>query len=143
MNIGAAAQASGVSAKMIRYYESVGLIPAPARSQAGYRRYGTDDVHRLRFVRRARALGFSIEEIRALLGLWQDRDRRSADVQRVARGHIQDLQRRISQLEQMRCTLEHLVAGCAGDARPDCPILAGLAGEEIDLADGTPKAGAR
>ena len=126
MNIGEAASASGVSAKMIRYYEQAGLIPPAARSAAGYRLYGDDDVHRLRFIRRARDLGFSVAEIGELLDLWHDRSRRSADVKRLAQAHIADLEGRIARLRQMADTLQHLADCCAGDHRPDCPILAGL-----------------
>lgn len=126
MNIGAAAKASGISAKMIRYYEEVGLIPAVARSEAGYRVYSEPDVHRLRFIRRARDLGFAVAEIDELLGLWRDRSRKSADVKRVAQEHINDLQHRIDELQQMSETLQTLVACCAGDDRPECPILADL-----------------
>jgi MerR family gold-responsive transcriptional activator of gol and ges genes len=126
MNIGEAARASGVSAKMIRYYESVGLIPPVGRTEAGYRAYAESDVHVLRFIRRARDLGFSVAEIHDLLGLWRDRSRKSADVKRVAQQHIADLQRRIDELRQMADTLRTLVACCAGNDRPDCPILADL-----------------
>ncbi len=126
MNIGEAAAASGVSAKMIRYYESTGLIPVAGRTPAGYRAYTEADVHRLRFVRRARDLGFPLPEIQQLLGLWGDRRRRSADVKRVAQGHIADLRQRIAQMEQMVAVLDKLVGCCAGDDRPDCPILAEL-----------------
>lgn len=126
MNIGKAAKASGVSAKMIRYYESVGLVPPPARTGSGYRAYGESDVHVLRFIRRARDLGFSVAEIHDLLGLWRDRSRRSADVKRVAQKHIADLQRRIDELSQMADTLQTLVSCCAGNDRPECPILANL-----------------
>ena len=127
MNIGEAAKASGVSAKMIRYYESVGLIPPVARTGSGYRAYTESDVHMLRFVRRARDLGFAVAAIRDLLGLWRDRSRRSADVKRIAQRHIADLQRRIDELRHMADTLQTLVACCAGNDRPDCPILADLA----------------
>ncbi len=126
MNIGEAAAASGVSAKMIRYYEGAGLVPPAGRSAAGYRLYGDADVHRLRFIRRARDLGFSVAEIGELLGLWSDRSRRSADVKRLAQAHIADLEHRISRLRQMADTLQTLADCCAGDQRPDCPILAGL-----------------
>ncbi len=126
MNIGEAAAASGVSAKMIRYYEGAGLVPPAGRSAAGYRLYGDADVHRLRFIRRARDLGFSVAEIGELLGLWSDRSRRSADVKRLAQAHIVDLEERISRLRQMADTLQALADCCAGDQRPDCPILAGL-----------------
>lgn len=126
MNIGEAARASGVSAKMIRYYEDAGLVPPAARSVAGYRLYGAADVHRFRFIRRARDLGFPVAEIGELLGLWSDRSRRSADVKRLAQAHIADLEGRIAKLRQMADTLQALADGCAGDHRPDCPILAGL-----------------
>ena len=126
MNIGDAAAAAGVSAKMIRYYEQAGLVPPADRSASGYRIYGDADVHRLRFIRRARDLGFPVAEIGELLDLWNDRTRRSADVQRLAQAHIADLQGRIARLEDMASTLQTLVDCCAGDGRPDCPILGGL-----------------
>lgn len=126
MNIGEAARASGVSAKMIRYYEDIGLIPPAARTAAGYRAYSESDVHRLTFVRRARDLGFPVREIGDLLSLWSDRSRHSADVKRIATAHIADLHQKIDELRQMADTLQTLVDCCAGDHRPDCPILAGL-----------------
>lgn len=126
MNIGEAASACGVSAKMIRYYEQNGLIPPARRTDAGYRVYTDDDVHRLRFVRRARDLGFSVAEIGDLLSLWNDRSRQSADVKRLAQAHIADLQERITHLQQMAASLQELIACCAGDERPHCPILDGL-----------------
>ncbi|HOL37184.1 MAG TPA: Cu(I)-responsive transcriptional regulator [Rubrivivax sp.] len=126
MNIGAAAHASGVSAKMIRYYEHTGLIPAARRSDAGYRAYTQADVHRLQFIRRARDLGFSVAEIGALLDLWNDRARKSADVKRLAQQHIAELGQRMQNLRQMADTLEKLVGCCAGDERPECPILESL-----------------
>ncbi len=128
MNIGQAAAASGVSAKMIRYYESIGLIAAPARTESGYRVYASDEVHTLRFVRRTRMLGFSIEEARELLALWRDRGRASADVKRVALQHVRDLEAKIAELQAMAGTLRHLAKTCHGDGRPDCPILEDLAG---------------
>ncbi|HEX7081438.1 MAG TPA: Cu(I)-responsive transcriptional regulator [Gammaproteobacteria bacterium] len=121
-NIGEAAEAAGVSAKMIRYYESIGLIPKAARTFANYRLYGPDDVHTLRFIRRARELGFPIEQIRTLLGLWQER-RPSAEVKRVALAHIAELEDKIRALDAMRKTLVHLADSCHGDDRPTCPIL--------------------
>jgi MerR family transcriptional regulator, copper efflux regulator len=127
-NIGEAARHSGVSAKMIRYYESLGLLKEARRTAAGYRIYDDRDIHTLKFVRRARDLGFSIEEIERLLGLWQNRRRSSGDVRRVAQTHIADLNRKIEELQAMRRTLERLVAHCHGDHRPDCPILDDLAG---------------
>lgn len=126
MNIGEASKASGVSAKMIRYYEDTGLIPAAARTQSGYRAYARNDVHRLGFIRRARNLGFSVAEIGELLGLWSDRARQSADVKRVAKAHIAELEDRIASLREMADSLQQLVDCCAGDERPDCPILANL-----------------
>lgn len=127
MNIGQAAQHSGVSAKMIRHYESLGLLPRIARTQAGYRQYTDTDVHTLRFVLRARALGFGMGEIAELLKLWQNRRRASSEVKRIAQGRVADLQRRIKKMETLRCALELLVDCCQGDERPDCPILDGLA----------------
>lgn len=128
MNIGQAAQASGVSAKMIRYYEEIGLIPVAARNVAGYRFYTQSDVHRLSFVRRARDLGFSVKEIAELLSLWSDRSRQSAEVKRIAQAHIDDLEQKIAKLRGMVDTLQTLVECCAGDDRPECPILAELEG---------------
>lgn len=126
MNIGEASKASGVSAKMIRYYEDIALIPPAARSESGYRSYARKDVHRLRFIRRARDLGFSVAEISELLGLWNDRSRQSADVKRLAQAHIVELEDRIRHLREMADTLQELIGCCAGDERPDCPILASL-----------------
>jgi Cu(I)-responsive transcriptional regulator len=123
MNIGQAAAASGVSAKMVRHYESLGLLPRIARTEAGYRQYGDNEVHTLRFIRRARDLGFSIAEIGELLKLWTNRRRASADVRRIAEAHAADLERRIAEMTAMKRTLEHLVHCCRGDERPDCPIL--------------------
>ena len=131
MNIGQAAKASGVSAKMIRYYEETGLIPAAGRSAAGYRVYTDQDVHMLRFVRRARDLGFPVEAIGELLGLWRDRTRHSADVKRLALAHVADLRAKIRQLEEMALTLESLASCCHGDDRPHCPILADLEGAAV------------
>lgn len=126
MNIGQAAKASGVSSKMIRYYETTGLIPKAERRDSGYRDYSSADVHMLRFIRRARDLGFAVSEIDELLGLWRDRSRQSADVKRIAQKHIGDLHDRIAAMKQMADTLQGLVDCCAGDDRPDCPILADL-----------------
>jgi len=128
LNIGEAAVSSGVSAKMIRHYEEIGLVPKPGRTQAGYRVYREADVHRLRFVRRARDLGFSMKEIETLLGLWNNRRRASSEVKRLATQHIADLDRRIAELQAMRRTLAELSRHCHGDHRPDCPILEDLAG---------------
>lgn len=127
MNIGEAAAQSGVSAKMIRYYESIGLIAPPQRTAAQYRVYAEHDIHRLRFVRRARALGFSVEETRELLALWHDKSRASADVKRLAMTHVRDLEAKAAQLQAMADTLRHLARTCHGDSRPDCPILADFA----------------
>lgn len=126
MYIGQAASASGVSAKMIRYYEQSGLMPATGRTEAGYRTYNASDVHRLHFIRRARELGFSLAEIAELLDLWDDQSRHSADVKRLAKRHITDLEQRITTLQEMAGTLRTLIHCCAGDDRPDCPILEGL-----------------
>lgn len=127
VDIGAAARASGVSAKMIRHYEEIGLLPAPQRTSAGYRIYRPGDVHVLRFVKRARGLGFSMDEVARLLALWNDRRRASSDVKRVALRHAAELERKIAELEAMRRTLVHLAQRCRGDHRPDCPILDDLA----------------
>ncbi|MGE8250566.1 MAG: Cu(I)-responsive transcriptional regulator [Stenotrophomonas bentonitica] len=127
MNIGEAAQFSSVSAKMIRYYEQIGLIPKALRSEAGYRHYSPQDAHSLRFIRRARDLGFSVEQIGELLVLWQDRERASADVKAVALSHVDGLKAKIAELQAMVQTLEHLAAHCHGNDRPDCPIIADLA----------------
>lgn len=127
MNIGQAAAASGVTAKMIRYYESVGLIPESRRTESGYRIYSDNDVHVLRFVKRARTLGFPLEQVKDLLSLWQDPGRASADVKAIAEQHVAALEQRIRELSEMRDTLVHLAHACAGDQRPDCPILQGLA----------------
>ena len=128
MNIGQAARASGITAKMIRHYESVGLLPPAMRSDTGYRQYGEREVHVLRFIRRARDLGFSIKDISGLLSLWHDRQRPSRQVKALAQAHMQQLQRKIDELHSMRQTLEKLVQCCQGDERPDCPILQDLAG---------------
>jgi len=132
MNIGEAANATGVSAKMIRYYESIGLIQETTRSDSGYRKYGPKDLHTLRFVKRARKLGFSLEQIRELLSLWQDGARASKDVKAIAMAHVEDLNKRIREMTEMRDTLGHLVKSCAGDQRADCPILVGLATGESE-----------
>jgi len=138
MNIGKAASASGVSAKMIRHYEAIGLIVDIGRSEAGYRFYTPRDVHTLRFIRRARDLGFSIEQMRELLALWRERDRASADVKRLALDHVRTLERKAQALDSMIGTLRHLADSCKGDDRPDCPILDGLA--EFGVPGGMPAA---
>ncbi len=127
MNIGQASRASGVSAKMIRYYESIHLIKASERTDAGYRTYGNSDVHTLRFIKRARSLGFSLEQIRELLSLWEDPHRASADVKAIAQEHVAQLEQRIRELTEMRDTINHLAHACSGDNRPECPILQNLA----------------
>ena len=133
MNIGQAAEESGVSAKMIRYYESIGLIPKTVRTESGYRVYSDSDVHTLRFIRRARDLGFSVEQIAELVALWRDRDRASTDVKRIALEHVDLLERKARELQEMATTLKHLAKHCHGDSRPDCPIIEGLADESIPL----------
>lgn len=135
MNIGEAAEASGVSAKMIRYYEQIGLTPAVARSENGYRVYHSPDIQRLRFIRRARNLGFTVEQMRELLALWSDRSRASADVKTLALGHIETLKQKLGEIEGMIATLENLAANCHGDDRPDCPIIEGLAEEPSESGD--------
>ena len=129
-NIGQAAQASGVSAKMIRHYEEIGLVAKALRSESGYRRYTTPEVHTLRFIKQARTLGFSIKQIGALLGLWQNQSRSSSQVKALALEHIAELERKIGEMQAMKATLERLARGCHGDARPECPILEELAGHD-------------
>jgi MerR family copper efflux transcriptional regulator len=128
MQIGEAARLTGVSAKMIRHYEAIGLIPSADRRESNYRDYGHHDIHRLGFIRRARDLGFSIDEIRDLLRLWGDQQRSSADVKALTLTHISELDRKIALLSEMRDTLTHLADNCEGDHRPDCPIIRSLAG---------------
>ena len=127
LNIGEAAARSGVSAKMVRHYESLGLLPKVARTDSNYRQYSEREVHTLRFIRRARDLGFSMAEIAELLKLYQNRRRASVDVKRIALAHVADLDRRMNEMAQMKKTLEHLAHCCHGDQRPDCPILDELA----------------
>lgn len=127
MNIGQAARRSGLSTKMIRYYESIGLLKPATRSDSGYRLYQAEDLHSLAFIKRSRDLGFSLEEVGKLLTLWQDRQRASADVKALAMQHIDELNRRIEELVNLRDTLGELVSNCQGDERPDCPILKDLA----------------
>ena len=133
MNIGQAAEASGVSAKMIRHYEAVGLVPAPNRTDAGYRQYTGAEVHTLHFIRRSRDLGFSIQQIGELVGLWRDRKRPSRHVKALAQAHIQELEQKAQELLAMKATLEHLVHCCQGDGRPECPILEKLGEEDVQL----------
>lgn len=127
ISIGEAANATGVSAKMIRHYEEVGLLVAPRRTESGYRQYGASEVHTLRFIRHARDLGFSIAAIGQLVGLWQDRRRPSRQVKTLAEAHIQQLEQKAQELLAMKAALEHLVHCCHGDDRPECPILERLA----------------
>ncbi len=131
MNIGEASAASGVSAKMIRYYEEIGLIAPAGRTASNYRVYDEDEVNRLRFVRRARKLGFSLEETERLLKLWADKERASGEVKALAVSHIADLQVKIAEMQSMVDTLSHLADSCHGDTRPHCPILADLAGKPL------------
>ena len=126
MNISQASEATGLPAKTIRYYEEIELV-RPERRANGYRHFAPSDVHKLRFLARARALGFGIDDCRSLLALWEDRERASADVRGIARAHLAEIEAKISDLAAMRDTLAHLVEHCAGDARPDCPILDDLA----------------
>ena len=128
VNIGTAASLSGVSAKMVRHYESLGLLPAVSRTDSGYRQYTEAEVHTLRFIKRARELGFSMDEIGELAGLWHNRRRASANVRRIAQKHADELAQRIESMQAMQRTLKHLIHCCHGDDRPDCPILDDLAG---------------
>jgi MerR family copper efflux transcriptional regulator len=127
MNIGEAAKQSGLPAKTIRYYEEIGLV-APARAENGYRDFAGADIHRMQFLHRARGLGFSVEECRVLLALYDDKDRASADVRKLAEAHLEEIDNKIAELASLRQTLAHLVHACHGDDRPDCPILDDLAG---------------
>lgn len=127
MNIGQAAKVSGVNAKLIRHYESIGIIPKATRSDSGYRIYNATDVNILSFVKQARGLGFSMKEIKKLIGLWRNRSRASADVKALATKHISEMESKINELESMVKTLKHLARNCQGDQRPECPILDGLA----------------
>jgi MerR family transcriptional regulator, copper efflux regulator len=128
MTIGQAAKSSAVSAKMIRHYESIGLLPKAQRTDSGYRLYDETDVHTLRFIQRARSLGFPLETIRTLLALWRNKRRSSAQVKDLSQRHIADLERKIAEMQSMVRTLKHLAHHCHGDDRPDCPILDDLAG---------------
>ncbi len=132
VNIGAAAERSGISAKMVRHYESLGLLPRVTRTDSGYRQYSETDVHTLRFIKRARDLGFSMAEIGELVALWQNRRRASASVKRIAQKHVDELAARISATQAMQRTLGHLLHHCHGDERPDCPILDDLSGRSTD-----------
>ena len=130
VNIGSAAQRSGISAKMVRHYESLGLLPRVARTDSGYRQYSEADVHTLQFIKRGRDLGFSMVEIGELVGLWHNRKRASANVKRIAQRHLDDLAQRIEPMQAMQRALSSLLDHCHGDERPDCPILDDLAGHE-------------
>jgi len=130
MNIGEVAQRSGLNSRTIRFYESIGLVSPAGRSAGGYREYAENDVHRLRFVASARALGFSVDEIRRLLTLYDDRDRSSADVKRLVVEHVGEIDRKLDELKAMRRTLMHLAERCHGDERPECPILDGLSARQ-------------
>ena len=130
MNVGEAARRSGVSAKMVRHYEALGLLPKVGRTESGYRQYSEAEVHTLRFIKRARELGFSMDEIAELVGLWQNRRRASANVRRIAQKHADELAQRIEAMQAMQRTLKHLIHCCHGDDRPECPILDDLAGSQ-------------
>ncbi|HVW54071.1 MAG TPA: Cu(I)-responsive transcriptional regulator [Rhizobiaceae bacterium] len=133
MNVGDAAERSGLPAKTIRYYEEIGLIH-PSRSGNGYRNYSGDDIHRLAFLRRARGLGFSIEDCRHLMALYEDRSRASHEVKRIAAAHVEAIDAKLRELQSMRSTLQRLIHACHGDDRPDCPILDDIAGNKADAA---------
>jgi MerR family transcriptional regulator, copper efflux regulator len=129
MNIGEAAKVSGVNAKLIRHYESIGIIPKASRTESGYRSYTEPDVHILTFVRRARGLGFSMKEIKKLVGLWRNKARASSEVKNLAMKHVEEMEQKVSELQEMVKTLKHLAKNCRGDMRPDCPILNELANQ--------------
>lgn len=126
MNIGELSKSSGVNAKLIRHYESIGLIPKAARSESGYRKYGETDIHILKFIKRGRSLGFSMKEIKKLISLWRNRLRASSEVKALAVAHVKELEEKISELQGMVDTLKHLARTCQGDHRPDCPIIKDL-----------------
>ncbi len=138
MNIGEAAARSGVTAKTIRYYESIGLLPSASRRTNNYRDYAETEIQTLRFIARARGLGFSVKDVGQLLALWRDRSRASQDVKAVAQSHLGEIDRKIAELEAMRATLQHLIKACHGDHRPDCPILDDLAGAGAPACHGSP-----
>jgi Cu(I)-responsive transcriptional regulator len=138
MQIGSAAKASGVTAKMIRHYETIGLIPSADRMDSNYRSYSPEDVHRLQFVRRARVLGFSMDQIRELLKLWSDRNRCSSEVKAIAMAHVAEMETKITHMREMADVLHRLADACEGDDRPGCPIISSLAGDGF----ATPNAGA-
>lgn len=132
MNIGQLAKSSGVNAKLIRHYESIGLIPKASRSDSGYRVYSENDIQFLRFIKRARGLGFSMKEIKKLIGLWRNKSRASREVKSLALAHVQDLEGKILEMQEMVSNLRLLARNCHGDGRPDCPIIKGLEHEEAD-----------
>lgn len=132
MIIGEAAKLSGMTAKTIRYYEDIGLVQPDRVASTGYRDYSDDDIHILKFLHRARDLGFSVKQCRTLLSLYKDRDRASADVKAIAKTHLEEVSRKIEELKEMKNTLQHLVSNCHGDDRPNCPILMGLAGKNSE-----------
>ena len=138
MNIGEAAKSSGVSAKMIRHYESLGLFPQASRTESGYRQYTDKEIGTLRFIRQSRDLGFSLEQIRELLGLWQNRRRSSRQVRALAQAHLEELDAKLRELQEMKATLEHLVHCCHGDDRPDCPIIESLESNGPQVAHPAP-----
>jgi Cu(I)-responsive transcriptional regulator len=129
MNIGEAAKVSGVNAKLIRHYESIGIIPKASRTESGYRTYTEPDVHILTFVKRARGLGFSMKEIKKLVGLWRNKSRASSEVKSLAMKHVEEMEQKVAELQEMVKTLKHLAKNCRGDMRPDCPILNELANQ--------------
>lgn len=126
MNIGELAKSSGVNAKLIRHYESIGLIPKASRSESGYRTYSQNDIQFLRFIKRARSLGFSMKEIKKLIGLWRNKSRASREVKALALTHVQELEKKIQEMQEMAQNLRSLARNCHGDGRPDCPIITGL-----------------
>ena len=138
-NIGEAAELSGVSAKMIRHYESIGLVPEAGRTFAGYRLYTEADIHRLRFIKRSRSLGFSTRQIETLLGLWNNRSRASSEVKKLAQAHADELAAKIAQMQAMQRTLQDLARRCHGDGRPECPILDDLAMADDQLPAKRPR----
>lgn len=133
MNIGEAAKISGVNAKLIRHYESIGIIPKASRSEAGYRTYTDVDVNILSFVRRARSLGFSMKEIKKLVSLWRNKSRASSEVKELAMNHVQEMEKKINELQVMVKTLKHLAKNCHGDSRPNCPILTDMASTNANI----------
>ena len=134
MNIGAAAKASGLPVKTVRYYADIGLVTPDGRTDTGYRTYSQTELNKLIFARRARTFGFTIDETRELLSLYEDRNRSSSDVKRIAQGRLEDIEARMRELQALRDELSHLVHACHGDDRPDCPIISGFAGQTTSSA---------